>query len=82
MAATATDTRATRPGAVDRAALGRAARDRTPLSGLAGHRRGDGDEFERAMSKFAATYVDQNLEDHRGFRGAIEQGRIDAASGL
>jgi len=41
---------------------------------------GSGDVFDRAVTKFALTYADQNNRDYAGFKDAIKSGRIEAKS--
>jgi hypothetical protein len=43
---------------------------------------GSQDVFDRAMARFAETYADQNDKDHKALAGAVEQGRVQARSGV
>jgi uncharacterized protein (DUF2252 family) len=43
---------------------------------------GRSDRFDRAVADFAETYADQNERDHAAFRQAVEQGRVEAVSGV
>ena len=42
---------------------------------------GSGDVFDRAVTKFAFTYADQNNSDYEAFVHAIKSGRIEARDG-
>jgi uncharacterized protein (DUF2252 family) len=42
---------------------------------------GSGDTFDKAMTKFAYTYADQNDRDYAAFIAAIDNGTIEAADG-
>jgi hypothetical protein len=42
---------------------------------------GSGDMFDKAVTKFAFTYADQNDSDYAAFVAAIDDGRIEAADG-
>jgi uncharacterized protein (DUF2252 family) len=43
---------------------------------------GAGDSFDRAITHFASTYADQNERDHQALVDAIDEGRIEARTGL
>jgi hypothetical protein len=43
---------------------------------------GKGDSFDRALVEFAEKYADVNEEDHRALLQAIEDGRVEAVSGI
>ena len=43
---------------------------------------GNSDVFERAITKFAAAYADQNERDHQGLVDAVKSGRITAEPGV
>ena len=43
---------------------------------------GDDDAVDHAMADFAARYADQNERDHAAFLAAIEQGRVEAETGV
>ena len=43
---------------------------------------GSGDVFDRAMSRFAESYADQNEMDHQSLAEAVREGRIEARTGL
>ncbi len=43
---------------------------------------GSSDAFDRAMESFAHRYADQNESDHASFMAAIDDGQIDAVSGI
>jgi uncharacterized protein (DUF2252 family) len=43
---------------------------------------GKSDAFDRAIAGFAETYADQNQRDYERLVDAVEQGRIDARTGL
>jgi uncharacterized protein (DUF2252 family) len=43
---------------------------------------GNSDVFDRAITKFAATYADQNERDHQSLVDAVASGRITAERGL
>jgi uncharacterized protein (DUF2252 family) len=40
------------------------------------------DELDRAITKFAARYADQNSRDYQAFVRAVDAGRIDAVQGI
>ena len=42
---------------------------------------GSGDRFDRAISRFAETYADQNERDYAALRRAVDDGRVVARSG-
>ena len=42
---------------------------------------GSGDSFDKAVTKFAFTYADQNDRDYAAFIAAIDDGSIEAAEG-
>ncbi|MEU6137404.1 DUF2252 domain-containing protein [Nocardioides sp. NPDC047086] len=42
---------------------------------------GSGDRFDRAISRFAEAYADQNERDYAAFRRAIDEGRLVARRG-
>jgi hypothetical protein len=42
---------------------------------------GSGDVFDRAVTKFAFTYADQNDRDYATFSEAIKSGKIEAEKG-
>jgi hypothetical protein len=43
---------------------------------------GNADAFDRAVTKFAAAYADQNERDHEALVHAVKSGRITAKEGL
>jgi uncharacterized protein (DUF2252 family) len=43
---------------------------------------GSGSSFDRSMARFARTYADLNERDHRALLDAIEDGRVEAQSGM
>ena len=43
---------------------------------------GAGDTFDRAIADFAAVYAEQNARDHNALREAIDNGRVQAISGV
>ena len=43
---------------------------------------GKSDTFDRAIATFAETYADQNERDYRALQDAVEDGRIEAQTGL
>jgi uncharacterized protein (DUF2252 family) len=43
---------------------------------------GQSDRFDRALARFASAYADQNELDHQALVDAIEDGRIEAQTGL
>jgi uncharacterized protein (DUF2252 family) len=43
---------------------------------------GGSDTFERAIAEFAASYADQNAEDHRALVKAIAAGAVEAQAGV
>ncbi len=43
---------------------------------------GKGDRFDRAMSRFASSYADQNERDYEALLGAIADGRVHAETGV
>ncbi len=43
---------------------------------------GKGNEFAKALARFATTYADQNDRDHAALRQAIKDGRITAQPGI
>ena len=43
---------------------------------------GNGTVFDRAMLKFANAYADQTMIDHAGLLAAIDDGRVEALSGI
>jgi uncharacterized protein (DUF2252 family) len=43
---------------------------------------GGSDVFDKAIAKFAATYADQNEQDHQALVDAVKAGRITAEQGL
>ncbi len=77
---------ATRPSAADRAALGRAARDTTPLAGLAERRRDDAFDPVDLLAGQAHSRVPELVPVRHGRMAsdacAMEEGRISAEVGL
>ena len=43
---------------------------------------GRSDVFDRAIAEFAEAYADQNDEDYRALQRAVEEGRVEATTGL
>lgn len=43
---------------------------------------GSGDAFDRSVARFAAAYADQNERDHAALVQAINEGRLEATSGV
>jgi hypothetical protein len=43
---------------------------------------GQSDRFDKALARFASAYADQNELDHQALVDAIEDGRIEAQTGL
>ncbi len=43
---------------------------------------GEGDRFDRAISRFAEVYADQNEADHQALAQAVQDGRVQALTGL
>jgi hypothetical protein len=43
---------------------------------------GSGDAFDRALCDFASAYPDQYERDYRALRQAVDEGRIEARTGL
>jgi uncharacterized protein (DUF2252 family) len=43
---------------------------------------GKGNQFAKALARFAATYADQNDRDHAALQQAIKDGRVQAESGI
>ena len=43
---------------------------------------GEDDDVGHAMAAFAERYADQNERDHAAFLAAIEQGRVQAETGI
>jgi hypothetical protein len=43
---------------------------------------GDDDAIDHVMADFAARYADQTERDHAAFVAAIEQGRVEAETGV
>jgi uncharacterized protein (DUF2252 family) len=43
---------------------------------------GSGDVFDRALTRFASAYADQNEKDHAALVAAIESGRVAAQAGI
>jgi hypothetical protein len=46
-----------------------------------GKKLGSGDVFDQALGDFAFSYADQNDQDYKQFKSAIETGRIQAEPG-
>ena len=43
---------------------------------------GGTDAFDRAIADFAETYADQNERDHAALQKAVEEGKVEAATGI
>jgi hypothetical protein len=43
---------------------------------------GSSDVFDRAMVKFAEAYADQNERDHAALAQAVDDGRVEAQTGI
>jgi uncharacterized protein (DUF2252 family) len=43
---------------------------------------GSQDVFDRAIARFAETYADQNEEDYQALAAAVENGKVEAQTGL
>ena len=43
---------------------------------------GNGDVFDRAVADFSSAYADQNVRDHQALAAAVENGRLQAVSGV
>jgi predicted alpha/beta hydrolase len=43
---------------------------------------GSGDSFDRAVTRFAESYADQNERDHAALADAVRAGRLPALAGV
>jgi hypothetical protein len=43
---------------------------------------GKGEAFDRAMAEFAETYADRSERDYVALRDAVDEGRVEAATGV